>query len=90
MSVIREALARRAQGGGMPVSQQVSMPQSGQTPMQTPPSVQTGGVGMPQQAAQQPQPQQQSQGQGQKVPPNFDDATKGTAKALIARLIQVL
>ncbi len=100
MSAIREALQRRAQGGGgTPPSQQMSVPQNGQTPLQVPP--QTGAPGSlaseqpPQQPAA-PQSPQQAPGQaeagagGQNAGGPFDDGTKAISKALIARLLKVL
>lgn len=97
MSLIQEALARRAgpQGGtGMPMQQQVT---PGAPVQQTPQVAPTGPLQQPQapqgQMPQQgqPQPAQGGQaGQGQRQPANFDDDTKATAKALVARLLKVL
>lgn len=89
MSLIREAMARRAQGGGMPAASQVSQPQSEMpsgapaSPIQTPPQpVQAGAV-----AQGSPQGSQPKQSQAK---PNYDDSTKVFTKALIQKLMQVL
>lgn len=95
MSAIREAIMRRAQGGGgTPAIQQMSAPQA---------SLPTGGANVPQpnQAPQMPQVQQNvtSGQQGSPVSPegavvgklkqgaSFDDETKQIAKALITKLM---
>ncbi|UOF78699.1 hypothetical protein [Caudoviricetes sp.] len=89
MSLIREAMARRAQGGGVPAAQQVVQPTTNMpsgapaSPVQsTPQPVNAGAVsqGSPQQP-QAKQPQQK---------PQYDDSTKVFTKALIQKLMQVL
>lgn len=99
ISAIREAIQRRAQGGGgTPPTQQMSAPQA---------ALPTGGanIPMPQQASQVPQNVQQNVApgnQGSPVSPEgavvgklkqgtaFDDETKTVAKQLVAKLIGVL
>ncbi len=97
MDAIREAIQRRATGGGTPAVQQMSQPQ-GQLP--------TGGQVSPvQQSPQVPQNVQQNVtpgNQGAPVSPegavigklkqgaSFDDETKSVAKQLVSKLIGVL
>ena len=97
MGLIREAIQRRAQGGGgTPALQQVTTPQA---------PLPTGGPNVPQPGPQQvPQTQQNVTpgNQGAPVSPEgnvvgqlkqgatFDDETKKVAKALVAKLIGVL
>lgn len=95
MNLIREAMARRAQGGvpaggtAPPAAQQVAltpgspMPQP-QMPVPAGPVLQ---VPPQQQVPQQPQPQQ---GAPKPQGPNFDDETKALSKALIARLLKAI
>lgn len=97
MDLIREAITRRAQGGGgTPAVQQVTQPQA---------PLPTGGANVP---TQTPQPAPQATQnvtpgqQGAPVSPEgnvvgklkqgaqFDDETKGVAKQLLSKLISVL
>ncbi len=101
MDAIREAIARRAQGGGgTPPTQQMTSPQA---------MLPTGGANVPQPSGQAPPvPQNVQQNvsptgpQGSPVSPEgavvgklkqgaaFDDETKTVAKQLVAKLIGVL
>lgn len=96
MQLIREAIARRAQGGApaaggvAPAASQVTAP-TGPLP--------TGGANTPTTPAPQPPPlpapQAAQVGKTVKVAqaatgPNFDDGTKQIAKTLVAKLIQYL
>lgn len=95
MSVIRQALMRRMQGGGgTPATQQVSNP-AGPTPLQPAQPLQpTGPLPLPQggqaPAGAQSSPQAPQQSQGAQDGQGFDDGTKTISKALIARLLKVL
>lgn len=84
MSVIREAMQRRAAGGGMPAAAQMTAP-SGPMP--------TGGMPTPTPGTRMPMPQGQNltprQGQPQ-VPMAVDDETRQMSKALVKKLIQYL
>ena len=97
MNLIREALARRQNGGGTPALQQLTQPQA---------SLPTGGANVPQpQQPPAPQPTQQNVTSGQQGSPvspegnvvgklkqgaQFDDETKIVAKQLLSKLIGVL
>lgn len=84
MSVIREAMMRRAQGGSMPAGAQMTSPMG--------PSAQ-GGMPTPVPTAPNAQPTGQNitprQGQS-KMPAQVDDETRAMSKALVQKLIQYL
>lgn len=90
MSLIREAMARRAQQGGAPAggttipAMQQQAGAAGVTP--------TGQPNVPGQlnpvALQTQNPQQNVTKNIPKQPPNFDDSTKVSAKALIQQLMR--
>jgi len=90
-SLVREAMARRAQGGGgTPALNQMGTPvnptQSGATPVpNTPPATQRPPTATPQFGSPFAGPKQ---GQAQGV--NFDDETRAISKTLIAKLLKVI